>query len=984
MFRPAHSDRRNPIHRFRGGLWLGGLLALGLALLVPVPTWAGGVDVTASDSSVFTVEPRQVVTRVFRVTNRGGPGIFESRLILPEGWRALTPDFPFQLAPGASAMRLVSFFAPANTPAGEYRVGYQVAERDNRGRNGGATMLVRVLPVFKLQVDVVELPTVAIVGEPYKAVFQISNYSNAPLAVGWGAESSKGSKLKPASGALTLAPGESVPVTVVVNPPTLTEPAHDQLRLTASAPAQGLSNKAERSVEIMPRISGDQTGHWHELPTMFTQRTGANWRRNSGADGGGSRVGSGNQIEWSGAGTLDPQGQHYLSFLFRGPDLDDASIFGQQSMFFVDYRGPRFDVGLGNLSFDLSPLTVTGTGGIGARLGWHEGDWRAAAFYSHDWNTDDNWDTDDSGQQIGFSVAHALRPNWWVTLSYLNTEDEEDGNSHILSLRNQWQFGEHTALDLELAGSTGDLGTGAAVWLDLSRVGAPFRYRLSLLHADPNFAGQYQDQSRLHFDFSYNPEKQPWSFDGFYRYDRYNQDQQRLVFIDPTRLRDRNQQVLVSEAALFGNRNQLLLITEPAREEQEAGLGVRWGSDAAGRWSAQLRYGECQGQRDNGLPFSDVTHSLRLGWGKSFDKQNLSLDTAVEVGRRFDHVSGGTEMAYGYRGSLSWRPTRFFSLSAAIDDTIDPCLGMSGDSNDSPQFSLGANFNFSSRSALNLGVQAQQSDDATQVIGQAQFSYRRDNGHIISLQAQYASGANEEANVMLSYAVPIKVPTMRKGDTKRLTGRVFDQETRAGLANVVLRLGRQVAITDERGNFTFPAAPWGFYDLSVAGGQVPVGMIPVGTLPVPVDLATESEQHVEIGFIRGGTIAGRVQLYEPDPRLMPSQTFIRIGQGGSATPPPAVKELVPTTGLRGILVEVRNGDKVHRRLTNANGEFSFAGLHPGTWTVSMDPAAIPDTATMDVSSYTVELAPKGEQQLEFRVDQPIRAMRMLAPLKVSG
>lgn len=147
-----------------------------------------------------------------------------------------------------------------------------------------------------------------------------------------------------------------------------------------------------------------------------------------------------------------------------------------------------------------------------------------------------------------------------------------------------------------------------------------------------------------------------------------------------------------------------------------------------------------------------MTHALRLGWNKGFDKQNLSLDSSVEVGRRLDHVTGATEMAYGYRGSVSWRPSRFFSLSAAINDTIDPCLGISGNTDDSPQVSLGANFTFSARSALSLAVQAQSSDDQNQVIGQAQFSYRRDNGHIIGVQAQYAAGNQEEANVMLSYA----------------------------------------------------------------------------------------------------------------------------------------------------------------------------------------------------------------------------------------
>ena len=87
------------------------------------------MDVTVTDASVLTVKPREIVTRVLRITNStGAPGTFEERLRLPPDWRAITPEFPFQLAPGATVMRLVSFFAPEHTAAGEYRVGYQVAQ----------------------------------------------------------------------------------------------------------------------------------------------------------------------------------------------------------------------------------------------------------------------------------------------------------------------------------------------------------------------------------------------------------------------------------------------------------------------------------------------------------------------------------------------------------------------------------------------------------------------------------------------------------------------------------------------------------------------------------------------------------------------------------------------------------------------------------------------------------------------------------------
>lgn len=210
-------------------------------------------------------------------------------------------------------------------------------------------------------------------GEPYPAVFQVSNYSNATLTVGFAAESSRGSKVTPAVGTLTLTAGESRPVELVVRPPALTEPAGDEISLTAGAPEQGLSDTAKRRVETLPRVSG-KADPYYSIPTLFTRRLGAGWG-NQGKDwtqGWGPEGRHGNfQLEWSGGGPIDGSGQRFLNFLFRGPDLNEETIFGQQSWFFIDYRGKAFDWALGNLVFGLSPLTETGAGDIGARLSWH-------------------------------------------------------------------------------------------------------------------------------------------------------------------------------------------------------------------------------------------------------------------------------------------------------------------------------------------------------------------------------------------------------------------------------------------------------------------------------------------------------------------------------------------------------------------------------------------------------------------------------------
>ncbi|KAA6183050.1 hypothetical protein F2Q65_16640 [Thiohalocapsa marina] len=950
---------------------LGVFLAL---LLATTAALASGLDVTATDATVFTVEPREVITRVFQVTNRGGGnGTFEGQLLLPEGWRAITPNFPFRLAPGATSMRLVSFFPPERTPAGEYRVTYRVIAQDNPGAVlGSATLQIRVLPVYKLQVDLLDAPKIAIVDEPYQAQFQVSNGSNSALSLNYSLDSSQDSALSPPAGSLQLAAGESETLTIQVHPSDLSKPAHDRIRLQVSAPDQGLSEQVERSIETLPRVSGKQD-LYRSMETQFTRSLGGSW------DGNRQRLGGAVQLEWSGRAVLDDQGERRFSFLFRGPDINEATLFGQPSRFYMDYEGKAFDWGLGNLSYRLSPLTEQGAGGFGARLGWRSEHWRLSTWYTQDWDSKDGWDTYSEGQKAALSISRQLRPDWWLSVNLLDAQDDQDGRNQTLSLRQEIRLRPELNLDLEVAGSRGDLGDGAAYRLELTRTGAPWRYRLNLMHADAGYAGEYQNQDRAHIDLSYSPKDSRWSAWGFYRYDQYKQDQRRY--------RDR----YAADAAWYWNQNPVII--DPARTERSAGVGVAYRRPDAGRYQAELRYKECRNAQATDRQVYDETQALRLGYSRTFKDSNLTLNASADLGRRMDSLTGDQVPGQGYRGAVSWRPNKRLSLGAYVNRSLDPCIGY--DQDNSPTLGMNASLAINDKSDLSLNVQGEPAWGDNQTIAQARYNYRRDNGHVIGVQAQYAHGVSDDLNLMLSYTVPIEVPTTRRRDRTTLRGQVIDQATGEGLANVVLRLDRLVAITDARGFFSFPTVKRGYHSLNVAGGHLPVGMIPVGEMPLPVDLTVDEETRVELAYVQGVTIDGIIQVYQPDTSLLPSQTFVRVDRSlpdaapetaakPERAPEPAARELEPTRGLGGILVEVRNGDAVYRRLTNGRGEFRFAGLSPGTWTVSIDPEALPENASIEQARYTVEAQPADTAELEFRVEQKIRRMRMLAPLKVSG
>jgi hypothetical protein len=137
-------------------------------LLLPLSLHAQGLEVKALGQELLSKNPRQIITTRFSVINGSGRvGQFEGRVILPAGWRVITPETPFELANNESTVRYISIYIPEGAPAGDYDIGYEVRNRQNPAIMDAYTLSVRVLPVIKLQLSALEVPEYVISGNSY-------------------------------------------------------------------------------------------------------------------------------------------------------------------------------------------------------------------------------------------------------------------------------------------------------------------------------------------------------------------------------------------------------------------------------------------------------------------------------------------------------------------------------------------------------------------------------------------------------------------------------------------------------------------------------------------------------------------------------------------------------------------------------------------------------------------------------------------------
>ena len=200
----------------------------------------------------------------------------------------------------------------------------------------------------------------------------------------------------------------------------------------------------------------------------------------------------------------------------------------------------------------------------------------------------------------------------------------------------------------------------------------------------------------------------------------------------------------------------------------------------------------------------------------------------------------------------------------------------------------------------------------------------------------------------MSYVIPIDIKLAKKKNVGVLQGLVYetvDGEKR-GISQVVLKLEGETSVTDEKGMFLFPALLPGTYLLEVDRASVG-NRVPDQRVPITVEIAGYGEiTSMDIGITDGASLNGMVVLVDPDSGKE-SVSSIEGEKGYVVGDTLKQDGTLEAGGLQSVLVEMANGDEVHRRLSDSWGRFLFEGLRPGKWVLKIYDINIP-------SSYRLE------------------------------
>ena len=926
-----HTAPRVPLPPSIAVVWLAAMLCG-----MPFMAMAAGLTVRSPANKLLDATPGHMVTTSAVVSSDVGGECIDN-LDLPKGCGRVAPmDLPFNLASGGQIVRLIAIHVPSSMPGGEYPVRYSVRSRKIPSAADSMEFVLKVAAVDHLELVVDPNPNPVLAGDTYVVRLHLANRGNAAIAAQIKAKSSLNFNVALESQAFSLAAGATRDLTALVRTPKDFN-RHTSHAVTfdvvASSPSGKALSASQASVaDIIPLVSGDKQKTFHTLPVQ-TRIIGLAQSHGS----------SQMQAELSGEGTLDENGKHMITFLFRGPDLQNTNLFGERDEYGMSYRGEHLDVDIGDRIYSLTPLLEKGSLGRGAGMGWHQDGMAAGVF------TMSSRFRQHNTEETGAFLRQDLMQDLSLQASYLHKSGDDPAASwrlpqDLVSLEARYHAGK--ALDLRLEGGLSEASSGRQdnAWRLDARGTLPgnLTYVVEHAHAGPNFDGYYSGNDLTYVSLGKDFTNQ---FRAHLSYNRYQ-----------------------------GNPALNDILSSVVNSENSWNVGVIYSLTKDRDTELSFDYNHIQ-REDILLPaaYKFTEDSVRFGIGQNIGKLNARL--FVDTGRLDNLISAQAGSFVRYGGILNWRPTNSQTWSAFASYGPSPFTGAM-DQN----LSAGASgrWQVTSNTSATVSYTRNQFDGLTgtqQDQAMVTLRHQFENKSSIALVGRWAHGiltgvaaansqAMDEKALFVTYTIPFSVNVSRNTSTGSLEGRLVDVTPgggRNGVARAVIQIDQQFAATDDTGHFSFPLLKPGFHQLLILPDSLGPRMAFASPLPMQVNVDSAKTAWVDLQATAASSLTVTVER----------KVF---ADGNNLTTSGALKS---DGGQEGVVVEIQNDRDTWRAETDRLGHATFERLLPGAWRVRLSAPNLPSLNQLDLTDTKLTLHPGKAHTLLARVIPEKRTLKML-------
>jgi hypothetical protein len=909
------------------------------------------VEVRPAGKEVFEALPKEIITTAFQVTNRSPHSLeMVSRVSLPEGWRLVTREFPFQLdslgSGGETDIRLISFFVPGTARPGEYVVTYRVEGRGFPGASDRHTIGVRVLPWRDLRVDLIETPKYVIAGDAYTVSFLVTNESNMADSVKIQMDSDPSFKVSPRERLFLLRSGESRLVDVNVRTESdLKAQIKHRLHLRVFlAGHPDIAASGYSYVKVIPRITGVQD-RYHRLPVTVSGRYVTQKE-------GGTR--SGVQGEIRGEGTLNEAGTQQIAFQMRGPDIYDTSILAERDRYLASFSTKQLSLHIGDRPYTLSLLTEYARFGRGIEGRFRWKDLEAGGFFQ-----EARWLWPER-RQIGSFIRYSSPRNHQIGLNVLYKRRDGGETAGIVSLEGAWSPTRSTQVQAEYALGDGAKDVQLAYRLRITGQTLHSSYFFETIRAESDFPGYFYDTHYISGNASVHLSDR-FRVNANLRFDRQNFE------VDTTRY------------------------TAPYTRYCQVGFYYRVTK------SISLTFDGIGQSREDRLPepnydYQEATGKVGIGYFSRYSNFYVSAELGRTDNRLIDHTFHSKKFTLSsYVKPWTGHTYRLFAV-------LSENARYTGTMRRRMTLGINVSLQVTPSTYFSLDMQSYYSPEEMyrdRNLFEFQLKQRLFDMHLFILRGRHTALRNslhrKDTAFLFEYQIPVGIPIARRSRIGIVSGVVTDRETGEPIENVIIRINGSTAVTDRRGRYIFPSLKPGEYYLTVDRAGIGLDRITAQKLPLFLSIRGGDEQQISLQVTRRAELSGRVIVYEESEGEYTYRLGVQVNgdrKPRSDIPVFSNKDdkqtttqdrirLIASRGLGGVVVEISNGDEVQRRVAERDGSFDFNELRPGRWNIRVYDSGLPPNHQIGELPSVIELDPGEKKILEIPVLPKKRRIRML-------
>ena len=913
-----------------------------------------GIEVRLTSQKLIEVEPGKIVIASYVVSNGTGSDVeLYEKLKLPEapeGWRTVNCEEQLiMLGVNEQKVRLMTFIVPKSCPPGKYEVTYSLYDRKHIVLMAQETFSVVVLPIVKFDTLIEKKPEVVLAGDEYNVRMRLTNRGNSTTEMKLVASTSPEYPVVIDRPGVLLEPGtsQSVNLRVTTDAELKTRTNHVLMISTETTAPDHEVVSARNSIliDLMPRLPAVVDTR-HRVPTKIRLIAV------------GDNDAKGYQVEYSGSGYLDESNEKRIDFLFRGPDIQDRSVYGTRDAFWLNYSDRSFNLHVGDKVYSLSPLTEHLIYGRGTSADVNTEHFDVGLIYLQTrWNLPQE-------NEFGGYASYRYGDKFRIKSNILNKNKDasvsaEPINASIYSVQANVMSGPKFKLGLEYGhsfsnGSEKSRDYAHRFTLD-GNLSDKLWYTLENTYAGPEYSGYYSD----------------------------------VLYSNGTVAFPIYEKLRGNLSYRIYNNNLDLNVDKPVATREYSCRGVL--SYAAGSsTNLSLDYEALQ-RRDELSPakYDYMEYIWRMGAGRRF--RNLAFQTYYERAY-FENRLGADYKKTLHKYSLyaHFNPSNRQSYSVFTRIGHNSFTG-----NPIWTQNVGLTASLRLKNYLNLNISYQRNSYDSETLKSQDYLFTTldfilPNSHSISLKARWFNiddDYKEELSFFAAYEIPLSLPGCRKKSIGVLKGHVFDSDMpgeACPMSGVIVSTNGLSAITDQSGEFIFPSLNPGQYTLRFS--QNTIGIDRVTTTPQPILIEVQggrtSEQNV--GVSTASIIYGTVELYrltvqEYRDYIIDGQnnTIFLAGSLESRRIQPAEGDLTASGVLEHVLVEISDGKEILRQYTDEKGKFAFEMLRPVIWQMKIYEKNLPDHHVLERSKFQIELTSGAQEEVTVKVVPKLRSVRMI-------